>query len=144
MGKEGTLKEFKRRNRVSFLTPCVNAMGRRPYCPSSMEVSYCTCGFGAICAHFHYRVIQHTCMRDLSPWGKGNSRLIKLLAGLTTKKSRGTITHLHTWQQDDCHSRFPPLNFLGNTTPKQPSMLLASLSLALYHKAMKTYFCCVR
>ena len=27
---------------------CVNAMGWRPYCPSRMEVSYCTFGFGTI------------------------------------------------------------------------------------------------
>ena len=32
----------------SLFDPCVNAMGRRPYCPSRMEVSYCTFGFGAI------------------------------------------------------------------------------------------------
>ena len=28
--------------------PCVNAMGRWPYCSSRMEVSYCTFGFDAI------------------------------------------------------------------------------------------------
>ena len=32
----------------SLFDPCVNAMGRRPHCPSRMEVSYCTSGFGAI------------------------------------------------------------------------------------------------
>ena len=42
-------KEFKRGNRGLFLTPAgVNAMRRRPYCLSRMEVSYCTFGFGAI------------------------------------------------------------------------------------------------
>ena len=47
------------------------------------------------------------CVHDLSPRGKGNSRLTKLLSGLATKKSGGTITHLHTWWQDGCHNRFP-------------------------------------
>ena len=32
----------------SLFDPCVNAVGRRPYCPSRMEVSYCTIRFGAI------------------------------------------------------------------------------------------------
>ena len=43
----GSIKEFELGNRVSFLTR-VNAMGQWPYCSSRMEVSYCTCGFGAI------------------------------------------------------------------------------------------------
>ena len=30
-----------------FFDPCVNAMAWRPYCPSCMEVSYCTFGFDA-------------------------------------------------------------------------------------------------
>ena len=40
-------KEFKR-GVGSVFDNCVNAMGRRPYWPSRMEVSYCTLGFGAI------------------------------------------------------------------------------------------------
>ena len=32
----------------SLFDPCVNTTGQRPYCPSRMEVSYCTFGFGAI------------------------------------------------------------------------------------------------
>ena len=31
-----------------FFDPCVNTMEWRPYCPSRMEVSYCTFRFGAI------------------------------------------------------------------------------------------------
>ena len=46
------------------------------------------------------------CMHDLSPCGKGNSHLTKLLGGLIYEKSGGTITHLHTWQQDGCNNRF--------------------------------------
>ena len=42
----------------SLFDPCVNAMGQRPYWLSRMEVSYCTFGFGAICAHYRYHVIQ--------------------------------------------------------------------------------------
>ena len=37
-----------RRGIGSLFDPCVNALGRRPYCPSRMEASYCTFGFGAI------------------------------------------------------------------------------------------------
>ena len=44
MGRPVSTKEFKRGNPVS----CVNAMGRRPYYKSRMEVSHCTFGFGAI------------------------------------------------------------------------------------------------
>ena len=40
----------------SLFHPCVNAM-EWPYCRSRMEVSYCTLGFGAICAHNHYNII---------------------------------------------------------------------------------------
>ena len=32
----------------SLFDPCINAMGRWPYCPSRMEVSYCTFRFGTI------------------------------------------------------------------------------------------------
>ena len=32
----------------SLFDPCVNAMVRQPYCPSRMEVSYCTFEFVAI------------------------------------------------------------------------------------------------
>ena len=32
----------------SLFDPCVNAIGWRPYCPSRMEVSYCTFRFGVI------------------------------------------------------------------------------------------------
>ena len=44
----------------SLFEPCVNALGRQPYCLSCMEGSYCTFGFGAkimICAHYHYSMI---------------------------------------------------------------------------------------
>ena len=35
----------------SLFDPCVNATGHRPYCPSRMEVSYCTFGFSTIIWH---------------------------------------------------------------------------------------------
>ena len=51
-GVNGTFSEGKymiwSRKSGLFFDPFVNAMGRRPYCPSRMEVSYCTFGFGAI------------------------------------------------------------------------------------------------
>ena len=62
---------LKRGNRVSFWPLC-NAMGRRPYWSSRMEVSYCTFAFGAICAHFRTRMIHRAiCERDLSPRLRG-------------------------------------------------------------------------
>ena len=39
---------IKKGNDGSLFGPCVNAMGRQPYWPSCMEVSYCTFGFGVI------------------------------------------------------------------------------------------------
>ena len=45
--KSGQPKEFKS-GIESLFDPCVNAVGRRPYCPSCMEASYCTFGFCAI------------------------------------------------------------------------------------------------
>ena len=68
----------------SLFDTCVNAMGRRPYWPSRMEESYCTFGLGAICAHYHHR----ECVHDLSPCAKGNSRIKKLLGGLSYEKIR--------------------------------------------------------
>ena len=45
----------------SLFDPCVNAMGRRAYQPSHMEMSYCTFGFGVNIQRYqhtcHYRVI---------------------------------------------------------------------------------------
>ena len=72
----------------SLFDPCVNATTRQPYFPSRMEVSYCTFGFGAICTHYHYRVFHRsiTYLCDLSPRGKGNSRLMKLFGGLSDEK----------------------------------------------------------
>ena len=61
-------KEFKRGGIRFLFDPCVNAMGRRPFCPSHMEVSYCTFGsFGAICTHYRYRVI-HCAITYLHAW----------------------------------------------------------------------------
>ena len=66
----------------------------RPYCPSCMEVSYCTFGFGSIIWH-DLRTLSlprdspscPICVRDLSPRGKGNSRLTKLCGKLSYKKN---------------------------------------------------------
>ena len=91
-------KEFKRGNRVS-----------------SMEVSCCTFGFGAI-------IRRDLCTLSLprdSPcdnqyacaiWvhaGKATHAQRNNLAGLVTKKSGGTITRLHTCHQNGRHNRFP-------------------------------------
>ena len=53
----------------SLFDSYVNAMGRWPYWPSRMEVSYCTFGFGAICAHYRYHVI-HRGITYMRAWFK--------------------------------------------------------------------------
>ena len=83
-------------------------MGQRTYWPSPMVVSYCAFEFGAI-----IRPCVHTCsLRHDSPCDnlyacvtyiharKATQAKQNYLAGLATKKSGGTITHLHTWWQD--------------------------------------------
>ena len=79
-------------------------MGWWPYCPSQ-EVSYCTFGFGAIILRdLHILSLpcdlphDNLCVRDLSPRGKGNSRLTKLSGGLSYEK---------TWR----YINSPPLTF---------------------------------
>ena len=82
----------------SLFDPCVNAMGWRPCWPSHTEASYYTSGFGVIIQRDLRTWLQHDsqpdnlCLRDLSPRGKGNSRLMKLLGGLSYE-ARGSITH---------------------------------------------------
>ena len=79
-------------------------MRQQPYWPSRMEESYCTFEFCAIiqcdlctlsllhdslCDNLHARVIQvHA--------GKATHTKQTCSVGLATKKSGGTITHLHT------------------------------------------------
>ena len=49
----------------SLFDPCDNAMGWRPYCPSCMEVSYCTFGFGMIIRHdLHILLLPHDSLHD--------------------------------------------------------------------------------
>ena len=93
-------------------------MGRRPYCLSRMEVSYCTFGFGVIIRHDlrtlslpRYLPRDNICVRDLSPCGKGNSCLTKLFGGLRYEKIR-RYNNSAKWQ-DGSHNRFPLSNFLG-------------------------------
>ena len=91
----------------SLFDPCVNAMKWRPYWPSHMEVSYCTFGFCAnilrdLCTISLPRDSHHACVIKVHA-GKATHAC---LAGLATKISEGTITHLHTWRQDGRHNRF--------------------------------------
>ena len=94
--------------------PCVNVMGRRPYWPSWRWVivpSDLEQSFGAICAHYHYRVI-HRAIIYMHAWFKSTRKRQLTLIKITwwaylQKKSGGTITHLHTWRQDGCHNRLP-------------------------------------
>ena len=109
----------------SLFAPCVNAMGRRPYCSSRMVVSYCTFGFGAvisaICAHYRYPVIHHAVTNMRVHARKATHALNEIIWwGLATKKSGGTITHLHTCTARWPPQQIPPLNFLGlNSQPSK-------------------------
>ena len=95
-------RKYKRESGLFF----TNAMEQRPYCRSHMEVSYCTFGFGAICAHNRYHVIHRT-ITDMRAWfnsrGKGNSRL---LGRLRYNNSAPYVTARWLPQQ------IPLLNFL--------------------------------
>ena len=111
----GFSKEFKKGNRVSFWTLCLTLWGgchieRHVWMWVIVPLDLAQ-SFGAVCAYYRYRVIYraitYACVSDLSPHGKGNSHLVKLLGGLSYEKSGGTITHLHTWWQDDYHNRLP-------------------------------------
>ena len=103
-------KEFKKGNPVSFWPMCY-VMGRRPYYPSRMEENYCTFGSGAIIMiirhdqrtllhiigvrwRVFYRTITYSCVIQIHA-GKAIRTERNRLAGLATKKSRDTITHLH-------------------------------------------------
>ena len=105
----------------SLFDPCVNAMGWRPYCPSRMEVSYCTFGFGAIIRrdlrtlslpHDSSRDIP-ICMHDLSPRGKGNSHLTELFGRLSFEKIRRYNNSPPYLTARWPPQQIPPLNFLG-------------------------------
>ena len=81
---------------------------RRVILPSDLARSFST-----ICAHYHYRVIHHAItyiyiyVRDLSPSGKGNSRLTKLLGRLSYEKiQRYNNSPLYV-MQDGRHNGFP-------------------------------------
>ena len=89
----------------SFFDPCVNAMGWRPYCSSRMEVSllylrFLARSFDVVCAHYRYRVIHRAITKMRVRFEFKRERQVTLkrnyLAGLATKKSGVTITHLHT------------------------------------------------
>ena len=105
----------------SFFDPCVNALGRRPYCPLHMEVSYCTFGFSTIIQR-DLRTLslprdsprnnQYACVILVHAGKATHAYLTKLFGGLSQKKSGGTISHLHTWWQDGRHNRFP-FNFIN-------------------------------
>ena len=106
-------KEFKRGS--LFFDSCVNATERWPYWLSRMEASYCTFGLGTIIRHdLHTLSLPRNSPCDnlyaCVIWvhaEKATHAKQNYLTGLATKKSGGTITHLHTWRQDGRHNRFP-------------------------------------
>ena len=105
----------------SLFDPCVNAMGRRPYCSSRMEVGYCTFGFGAIIRRdLRTLSLPHVSPRDnqyaCAIWvhtGKATHAITTLFGGLSYEKiwrynnSPPYVTARWPPQQ------IPPLNFLG-------------------------------
>ena len=111
-------KEFIRGNWVSF-DHCVNAVGRRPYCSSRMEVSYCILGFGAICAHNRYHVIHRaiTNMREqFDSCRKGNSRYNKIIWRAWLQKIRRYNNSPPYVTARWPPQQIPPLNFLACNT----------------------------
>ena len=120
--KPGLSKEFKRGNWVSLFDSCVNAMGsghfdshvwRWVIVPLDLARS-----FSVICAHYCCWVFYHMipkCMRDLIPHEKSNTRLMKLLGGLSYEKSRRYNNSppyvMVRWPSQQIPP--PPLNFLG-------------------------------
>ena len=73
----------------SLFDPCVNTVGRRPYCLSRMEESYCTFGFSAIIRRdLRTLSLPRDSMHVCDPRGKGNSHLTKLFGGLSYEKIR--------------------------------------------------------
>ena len=122
--KELNPKNFKE-GIGSFFDHRVNALGRWPYWPSRMEVSYCTFELGAFIRR-NLRILSlprdsparwPICVRDLSPRWKGNSRLtIFFFSGLTTKKMRKNnnsppyVTARWPKKKTDSPFNFPWLN----------------------------------
>ena len=105
---------------LSLFDPCINALGQWPYCPSRMEVSYCTFGFGAIIRR-DLRTLSRwlKCMRELNLHRIGNSRLTKLFGGLRYENIR-RYNNLSLYMT----ARWPPqqisqLNFLGMSLPQR-------------------------
>ena len=97
-------------------------MGQRQNCSSSMEVSYCTFGFGAIIRHnlctlslLHDSPIY---VRDLSPRGKGNSCLMKLFGWLSYQKIRRYNNSPPYVTARWPPQQIPPLDFLECSTSK--------------------------
>ena len=121
----GWPKEFKRWNRVC-LTPVLTLWGgghiihhvwRRVIVPLNLAWS-----FGAICAHYHYRVI-HCEITDMRAWFESTQeKQLSLLTGLT--KSFGRLSYKKIrWYNNSLPymtarwppQQIPPLNFLGVT-----------------------------
>ena len=102
----------------SLFDPCVNAKGWQPYWPSYMEVSYCTFGFAAVNWRDLRKVLllRKTC-RDLSPCRKGNSRLMKLLGGLSYEKIRRYNNSPPYVTARWPPQQIPPFNFLDQDLP---------------------------
>ena len=63
----------------------------------------------------HKLSLLHDSLHNKLYAGKTTHAERNCLAGLATKKSGGTITHLHTCRQDGCHNTFPLNIFLDYT-----------------------------
>ena len=115
-------------------------MGRRPYCPSCMEVSYCTFAFGAIIRRDlrtlslpcdSLRDNQYVCMIWVHT-EKATHALTKLFGGLSYKKIRRYnntppyVTARWPTQQ------IPPLNFLASNTKFLPAVSFPNSCFVLF------------
>ena len=97
------------------LTPVLMLWGGGNIDNHVWRLSYCTLGFGAITRRdLRILSLPHDSPRDnlyaCVIWvhaGKATYAQQNYLADLATKKSGGTVTHLHTWWQDGRHNRFP-------------------------------------
>ena len=95
-------------------------MGRHPYCPSRMDVSLCTFGFSAICAHYRYCVI-HRAITNLRAWFESTLErqltLNEIFGGLSDEKIRRYNNSPPYVTARWPPQQIPPLNIFGQATP---------------------------
>ena len=126
-------KELFKRGIGSLFDPCVNAIGRRPHCPSRMEVSYCTFGFDAIIRRdlrtyiivaVWFTARKPICVRDLSPRGKDNSHLTKLFGGLSSHNSKYIDIFILIMSVNEYDNILPVVHFVKSAFDRRSNIIL--------------------